>query len=334
MNGPAAGIADLERALEVAGEDSEMVDVQARIAIALSFAHTEAGQPDEGLRWATWGLKLSRDAKISELEVSFLINMSMAQFNLGRPDLTLRWATEAMDVSESKGLRRYHILALGNAGDAMRALGQFTEAEQTLRAALRETYKVGGGDLLVARMLELAHLLMDQGRGSDAKPYLQEAWRLRPRLTNNRYLLALGMAECRFRLGVLNADPDGACEMNMDDLLANVAAWAATGTDVLPEIELLVYAGLHQMKRKRKYGVAAADRAYALSSDVSPSRLISKPELAAGLLALLQRAGRRKAHKELGARIARAVDARAASIDDPNLRNGYTALPLVQILRD
>jgi tetratricopeptide (TPR) repeat protein len=332
LEGPAAGIDDLEEALRVAGEDQATDDVRARVAIALSYAHTESGQPQEGLRWAMWGLKISRDAQFNELEVSFLINISMAQFMLGRPDLTLRWATEAMEFCEERGLKRYHILALGNAGDAMRALGHFTEAEQTLRAALRETYKTGGRDLQVARMVELAHLLMDKSDVEGAKTYLREAWRLRPHLSNSRNLLALGLTELRLRLGTLCSDNEGSCDTTTADLLASVMGWAATGTDTLPELELLVYAGLFQSQKRKENGRKIANEAYSLSEKLPPSRLISRPDLAAGLIALLEYVGLSKLHQEFSSRIARAIDARAASIDDALLRNGYLTIPLIEHL--
>ena len=330
MDGPAAGIEDLEEALKVADDSEEMADVRARIAIALSYAHTESGQPEEGLRWAMWGLKISRDANFSELEVSFLINISMAQFTLGRPDLTLRWATEAMEFCEARGLKRYHMLALGNAGDAMRALGHFDEAEQTLRAALRETYKTGGLDLQTARMVELGHLLMDKGDPEAAKTYLGEVWRLRSKLSNTRNLLALGLAELRLRLGTLCSADEGSCTIQTDELLANVMAWASTGTDTLPQLELMVYAGLFQASvKKKKPAKQLADEAYALSSELPPSRLISRPDLAAGMLALLSGTRKKKEHAEFKGRIARAIDSRAASIDDAQLRREYLCIPLI-----
>ena len=330
LDGPAAGIGDLEEALRVAGDGDAMADVRARVAIALSYAHTESGNPEEGLRWAMWGLKISRDAKFNELEVSFLINISMAQFNLGRPDLTLRWATEAMEVCEERGLKRYYMLALGNAGDAMRALGRFHEAEQTLRAALKETYKTGGPDLQIARMLELAHLLLDKGDATHAMTYLAEAWRLQPRMSNTHSLVALGLAELRLRLGTLCSNEKGSNTTSTEELLATVMGWAATATDTLPELELMVYAGLFNARSGHLDASRdIAKKAYVLSEKVLPSRIISRPDLAAGLLALLTDTKLEEQEADFRSRVARAIDGRAASIDDANMRKEYLTIPLI-----
>jgi len=121
--------------------------------------------------------------------------------------------------------------------------------------------------------------------------------------------------------------------MNTHELLAGVMGWAATGTDTLPELELLVYAGLFQAStKKKKPARKVAVDAYALSQEVSPSRLISRPDLAAGLIALLSDTRLKKEHAEFKNRVARAIDSRAASIDDAHLRSEYLTIPLIEHL--
>lgn len=334
IDGPAAGIVELEEALSIAGDSVELTEVRARIAIALSYAHTESGDPEAGLSTAMWGLALSRDAQLQELEASFLINISMAHFVLGRPDLTLRWATEAMDVCEAKGLRRTMLLALGNAGDAMRALGKFSEAGQTLRSALKETYRVGGGDLLVARMLELAHLLMDQGEHSEAAAYLSEAWRLESKVKSDRHLYTLYTCELRFRLGPMSTGEPGPGTASTGDLIARAEAWASEGADAMRRLEWCVHHGTWLAGDRPRGGRKFCAQALELSESIPVNRLIGKPDLAAMLLALVRRSGSRRVHKQLAQRLAEAIDTRAASVDDRALREAYLSMPLVMLLRE
>ena len=52
------------------------------------------------------------------------------------------------------------------------------------------------------------------------------------------------------------------------------------------------------------------------------------------MIALLANARLKKAHIEFKDRISRAIDARAASIDDAYLRSGYLNIPLIEHLAD
>ncbi|TNF38557.1 MAG: hypothetical protein EP329_00170, partial [Deltaproteobacteria bacterium] len=199
QGGPGAGLDDLHRALRVAGDDPELGDVRARIAVTLSYAYTDAGRPAKGLEWAEWGLAIARAEGLVEMEVSLLINLSMAAFLGGLPERALGASREAMAFAEKKGLKRYFTLALGNMGDTLRVLGHFDEAEALLRAALRETYTTGAVDRVVARLIELTALSLDRGTPRQAIPYLREAWRLLPQ-TRGGARLDVVLAELRLRL--------------------------------------------------------------------------------------------------------------------------------------
>lgn len=330
LGGPGAGLAELERALAVAGDDPELTDVRARIAVAVSYAHTDAGRPADGVRWAEWGLGIARGQDLFELEVSLLINLSMAAFVGGWPERALTASREAMHLAGNKGFRRYHILALGNVGDTLRVLGVFDEAAHHLRAALRETYNLGATDRVVSRLLELSALALDRGRPKDALPYLREAWRLSSparvadaRTEEARALVAA--TELRLRLW---GDPElrGSAEPTAE-LLRELLAHARAGEPGALLCRALALEASATGLSEPASAQAAAREAAQLAGALPAPELVRHADVGAALVATLTALGLREQASATGAVFAGALARCAAEIADPALRASFLAIP-------
>jgi len=329
LDGPEAGRRDLERALEVAGESPELADVRARIAVTMSFTETQAGAPEEGLRWAEEALELAHEAQAPELAVSARINASMAWFVLGRPDQTLAVAEEALAAARASGLRLFETYALVNVGDSLRAMGQFDEAAVRLQEALRATYELGG-DQIVARLVELASLSMDRGRGDEAVPFLREAWRLTPGLRLDRYRLDVVLAELRLRLWAHGGRSLAASAHETPALLSDASARAEVLAD--PIVSARVRGLSATLAASGGEQRAALAHAQAVLRLADPEALASHPDLACATLAVLRDLGQGRAAEATRRRVAAALTARAGRIASQELRRSMLETPLHRCL--
>ncbi|MCA9513394.1 MAG: protein kinase [Myxococcales bacterium] len=332
LGGPGAGLAELERALAVAGDDPALTDVRARVAVAVSYAHTDAGRPADGVRWAEWGLAIARGQDLFELEVSLLINLSMAAFVGGWPERALTASREAMHLAENKGLRRYHILALGNVGDTLRVLGVFDDAAQHLRAALRETYNLGATDRVVSRLLELSALALDRGRPRDALPYLREAWRVASpgrvfdaRASEARALVAA--TELRLRLWAGGDEAIRGTAEPTADLLRDLLVQARSGPPGALLYRALALEATALRLAEPASAQTAALEAAELAGGLHAPELVRHADVGLALVDALEALGLHERADALRTVVGGALARCAADITSDELRESFRAIP-------
>jgi serine/threonine protein kinase/tetratricopeptide (TPR) repeat protein len=328
MEGPGAGIADLERALAVVAEDPALAEDHARVALALSYGYVAAGQPQAGFELARRGLELSRQRGLAELEAGFLINMSMAHFVTGAYEQALESARNALTLCLARGLTRNATLALGNVGDVLRVLGSYPEAENHLRQALRESYRMGSQDHVLGRLVELAELMMDRGTAEEAVGYLREAWRLVPMLQSPRHRATVQLTELRLRLWAAPEAELKASPAATGDLVRDLAASAEALGDPGVRLAALVLAATHAAAGDPQQARALCRDALALLPELPPPGLPEQPHVAAALVRLLATLGVDTEARRLREEIRRVLTERARAIGDPELARSFAEAPL------
>ena len=329
IDGPAAGRRDLERALAVAGEAPELADVRARIAVTMSFTETQAGAPEEGLRWAEQALTLAHAADAPELAVSARINASMAWFVLGRPDRTLEVAEEALSTARASGLRLFETYALVNVGDSLRVMGQFDEAAVRLQEALRATYELGG-DQVVARLVELASLNMDRGREDEAIPFLREAWRLAPGLRVDRYRLDVMLAELRLRLWAHGERSLASSTHETKSLLQDASARTEVLGDPILSARTRGLSATAAARRGEQRAALAHSQTVLRLADAEA--LATHPDLACATLSVLRELGHGREAEQTRRRVGQVLAARAGRLASDELRRSMLETPLHRCL--
>ncbi|MFT7581972.1 MAG: serine/threonine protein kinase/tetratricopeptide (TPR) repeat protein, partial [Myxococcota bacterium] len=324
MKGPGAGLEALNQALEVLGGEDGHADVQARIAVTLSYGYADAGQPEVAISWAEWGLEIARAERLVEMEVSLLINLSMAAFIGAMPERALSAAKEATAICRARGLKRYYTLALGNMGDSLRVLGDFDQAERLLREALRETYTGGNNALVVSRLIELTALALDRGMAQESLPYLREAWRLLPSVRTPQIATRVALSELRLRLC---AEEVGlkACPKTTSELLREVTTRTRPFQDAA-RVRAMTLVATAAVAAGPDAARDAALEAARVASQLPAPGMQAHADAALSLVRVLRATGQAAQADVLQSAMRSAIEACAARIASESLRASYLAI--------
>ncbi|PKW25455.1 adenylate/guanylate cyclase domain-containing protein [Phycicoccus duodecadis] len=176
----------------------------------------EQERPGEALRWAERAAERAREVGDRETLVRALILLDSIEISMGVPGLGARHL-EALGICVEEEWRPLEETVRGNLGTIAYYAGRWTEAAEWYASARRVALEVGKDFGAAETGVNLAELLINQGRLDEAEVILDDALRV---LRASGALSFLAQGEIQLaRLHLTRADHDAA-----DALAADVAA--------------------------------------------------------------------------------------------------------------
>lgn len=158
------------------GEDSRLMSALVNLGLVLQAR----GDYEEEARVCSRGLALAREKEHTMMIANFLINRSRIRTVAGQPKRALADAREALASARSIQFAYLEAMALSNAADAHRHLGELADASSAINRALGIARELGATLAIAELLVVAADLATTEGEDAVALRHLDEAEGLLP----------------------------------------------------------------------------------------------------------------------------------------------------------